>query len=110
MYVRDDEGELRFHSLGAPTHEEVTEVARWTSSRVSGSRLEAGPARDRAERGEVGGLFATRPGPGPLRLPIRPPKMSDATFTLPPDPRSYVLSARGVATMCAVRKRKRSIP
>ncbi|WP_219906710.1 hypothetical protein, partial [Enhygromyxa salina] len=36
VYVRDDEGELRFHSLGAPTHEEVTEVARWTHARLSG--------------------------------------------------------------------------
>ena len=36
VYVRDDEGELRFHSLGAPTSEEVTEVARWTHARLSG--------------------------------------------------------------------------
>ncbi|KIG11610.1 Transposon-like protein [Enhygromyxa salina] len=34
VYVRDDEGELRFHSLGAPTREEVTEVARWTHERL----------------------------------------------------------------------------
>jgi hypothetical protein len=34
VYVRDGEGELRFHSLGAPTSEEVTEVARWTHERL----------------------------------------------------------------------------
>ncbi|WP_052551810.1 transposase [Enhygromyxa salina] len=34
VYVRDDEGELRFHSLGAPTSQEVTEVARWTHARL----------------------------------------------------------------------------
>ncbi|KIG14055.1 Beta-lactamase [Enhygromyxa salina] len=32
------------------------------------------PARDRAERGEVGGLFANRPHPSPLRLPINTAK------------------------------------
>jgi hypothetical protein len=34
VYVRDDDGELRFHELGAPTHEEITDVARWTHERL----------------------------------------------------------------------------
>ncbi|KIG18673.1 Molybdopterin oxidoreductase, iron-sulfur binding subunit [Enhygromyxa salina] len=48
-----------------------TTLTRPWSSRDLGSGTKAGPARDRAERGEVGSLFATRPGQGPLRLPIR---------------------------------------
>jgi hypothetical protein len=28
VYVRDDEGALRFHEFGAPTHEEIDEVAK----------------------------------------------------------------------------------
>jgi hypothetical protein len=34
VYVRDDEGALRFHELGDPTHEEITDVARWTHERL----------------------------------------------------------------------------
>ncbi|KIG16812.1 Transposon-like protein [Enhygromyxa salina] len=34
VYVRDDEGELRFHSLGAPTSRQLTEVAKWTPERL----------------------------------------------------------------------------
>jgi hypothetical protein len=34
VYVTDDEGVLRFHELGAPTNEEITEVAKWTHERL----------------------------------------------------------------------------
>ncbi len=34
VYVRDDAGALRFHDLGAPTHEELTDVASWTHERL----------------------------------------------------------------------------
>ena len=35
VYVRDERGVLCFHELGAPTHEEITDVARWTHERLA---------------------------------------------------------------------------
>jgi hypothetical protein len=34
VYERDDEGALRLHELGAPNHEEITDVAKWTHARL----------------------------------------------------------------------------
>jgi hypothetical protein len=34
VYVRGDNGELRFHEIGTPTHEEIYDVARWIHERL----------------------------------------------------------------------------
>jgi len=46
VYVRDASGALAFHALGAPTFEEVEQVARWTHARIEKVLLAHGRTLD----------------------------------------------------------------
>jgi hypothetical protein len=95
VYVRDDKGELRFHELGAPTNEEIHDVARWSHERLGRVLERQGRSLD---DGTADLLAREQPVPASCTGLDRGPAVGrcTASSSMPPNPRSPAPAATDI--------------